>query len=123
VQTRATILVVEDDESMRELLRLHLRRAGYLVLCAEGAVAASHIVHERRPDLIVADVEMPHMDGIEFAQTVKSNPATSSIPFIFVSANADAEPQVRQVGAAAFVKKPFMAHDFLAAVARHVGGP
>ena len=108
---------------MRELLRLHLRGAGYAVLCAEGAIAAGHIVQEQHPDLIVADIEMPQMDGIEFAQTVKSDPATSSIPFIFVSANADAEPQVREVGAAAFVKKPFMAHEFLAAVARHVGGP
>ena len=122
MRTRATILVVEDDESMRELLRLHLRRAGYAVLCAEGAVAAGHIVLERRPDLIVADVEMPHMDGIEFAQAVKADPATSSIPFIFVSANPDFEPQVRRVGAAAFVKKPFMAHEFLDAVARHIGG-
>jgi CheY-like chemotaxis protein len=93
------------------------------VLCAESAVAAGHIVHERQPDLIVADIEMPYMDGIEFAQTVKADPATSSIPFIFVSANPDAEPQVRRVGAAAFVKKPLMPREFLAAVARHVGGP
>jgi CheY-like chemotaxis protein len=67
----ATILVVDDDESMRELLRLHLTNAGYDVRLAEDAVVAGQLVLRNPPDLIIADVEMPYMDG--FSSWKRSN--------------------------------------------------
>ena len=59
----ANVLVVDDDASLRELLRLHLAAAGYQVEVAEDAIAAGYLVLRRPPDLIICDVNMPHLDG------------------------------------------------------------
>ena len=62
----ATILVIDDDESIRDLLRIHLSAAGYEVHVAADAIAAGYIVLRSPPDLIICDINMPHMDGFEF---------------------------------------------------------
>ena len=67
----ATILVMDDDAYMRELMGLHLSNAGYDVLVAEDAIVAGHLVVEKSPDLILADIEMPFMDGLEFVQALQ----------------------------------------------------
>lgn len=112
----ATILVMEDDESMRELLRLHLQNAGYSVLLAEDAIAAGHLVVKHRPHLIIADVKMPYMDGFEFVRHLKADPAVSSIPVIFLT-SVSAEHRARELGAAAYLTKPLLLDRLLAAVA------
>src|SRR5258706_10206041 len=61
----ASILIVDDDESIRELLRLHLSAAGYEVNVAPDGIAAGYMVLRSPPDLILCDVSMPHMDGFE----------------------------------------------------------
>ena len=119
----ATILVMDDDECMRELLRLHLANAGYDVLLAEDAIEAGKLILKRRPDLLLADVEMPFMDGLEFVEAVRSDPSTSSLPIIFLTGRTDAEPRATQLGAAAFLMKPLRADQLLATVARQVNGP
>jgi len=121
-QVPATILVMDDDECMRELLRLHLSNAGYEVLVAEDAVVAGHLLLQRRPDLILADVEMPFMDGLEFMQAVKADHATRSVPVIFVTGRVDADAQAKKLGAAAFLTKPLLAPELLAAVAQQIEG-
>ena len=97
-QMSATILVMDDDECMRELLRLHLSNAGYEVLVAEDAVDAGHLLLQQRPDLVLADIEMPFMDGLEFVQAVKADRATRSVPVIFVTCRVDAEAQAKKLG-------------------------
>lgn len=116
----ATILVVEDDELVRELFRIHLGNAGYQVLLAEDAIVAGHLLLKERPDLIVADIEMPFMDGIEFVEAVKADALVSAIPVIFVSSRSDFEDRCKQIGAVAFLKKPVLADSLLATVAKHV---
>jgi CheY-like chemotaxis protein len=118
----ATILVVEDEELMRDLLRMHLSNAGYEVLLAEDAVAAGRLVLRQRPDLILADIEMPFMDGLEFVELLKSEESLSAIPVIFVSSRADFENRCKDLGAVAFLKKPVLVDPLLAAVAKHVDG-
>ena len=118
----ATILVMEDEALMRELLRLHLSNAGYEVLLAEDAVVAGHLLFRQRPDLILADIEMPFMDGLEFVELVKSDESLSTIPVIFVSSRSDFEGRCMELGAVAFLKKPVLADPLLAAVAKHVDG-
>jgi two-component system chemotaxis response regulator CheY len=112
----ATILVVEDEQLMRELLRLHLSAAGYRVLLAEDPVAAGQVVVKQRPDLILADVEMPFMTGIEFVQALRSDPAVAAIPVIFVSSRSDLEGLCRQLGAVAFLEKPVLSERLLSTV-------
>jgi diguanylate cyclase (GGDEF)-like protein len=117
---QAKILVVDDDESMRELVRLHLTNAGYEVQVAEDAVDAGHIVLRNPPDLIIADVEMPYMDGFQFVEALKSDPAVSAIPVIFLTVRADGESRGRQLGAAGYLIKPLHAERLLAMVANHL---
>jgi len=108
----ARILVVDDDESIRELLRMHLASAGYEVQVAPDAIAAGYMVLKGAPDLIITDVNMPHMNGFEFVAALKSDPSMSSIPVIFLTS----------VGAVGYVTKPVRADRLLSLVAQHVPG-
>lgn len=116
----AKILVMDDDESMRALLRLHLTNAGYQVRLAEDAVVAGHAILDDRPDLILADIQMPFMDGLEFVRAVKADPSVAAIPVILVTARTDAEQCARKVGAVAYFTKPVAADRLLRAIALHV---
>ena len=118
----ATILVVEDDELMRELFRMHLGSAGYEVLLAEDTVVAGHLLFRQRPDLILADIEMPFMDGLEFVAALKGDALLATIPVIFVSSRSDFEDRCKEIGALAFLKKPVLADRLLALVGEHVPG-
>ena len=118
----STILVIDDDAYMRELLQLHLSNAGYKVLTAEDAVVAGHSVVRNHPDLILLDVEMPFMTGLEFVQALKQDPAVSEIPVVFISSRDDCEDRARELGARAFLRKPVLADHLLATVAGYVEG-
>jgi DNA-binding response OmpR family regulator len=118
----STILVVDDDEYMRELLRLHLSNAGYEVLQAEDALVAGRSLLRHRPDLILLDVEMPFMSGLEFVQALKDDPAVSDIPVVFLSSRHECEDKARELGAGAFLHKPVLADRLLATVAGYVDG-
>lgn len=116
----STILVMDDDAYMRELMGLHLSNAGYEVLVAEDAIVAGHLVLQKSPDLVVADIEMPFMNGLEFIQALKSDPSVSHIPVIFVSSRDDLEDLAKSFGGIAFLKKPVLADRLLAAVAQQI---
>jgi CheY-like chemotaxis protein len=116
----ARILVVDDDELMRKLLRLHLCSAGYEVELAEDAIVAGRALLQQCPDLVLADVEMPFMNGLELLEAMKADAATSSIPVIVITCRSDAEPQAMQLGAAAFLSKPVRVDHLLAVIAQHV---
>jgi CheY-like chemotaxis protein len=118
----STILVIDDDAYMRELLQLHLSNAGYEVLTAEDAVVAGHSVVRHHPDLILLDVEMPFMTGLEFVQALKEDPAVCEIPVVFISSRDDCEDRARELGARAFLRKPVLADHLLATVAGYVEG-
>lgn len=118
----AKILVVDDDGYMRELMSLHLSNAGYEVLLAEDAVVGGHLLLKHRPDLILLDIEMPFMTGLEFAQALKAETSIASIPVIFVSSRDDLQDLAKEFGAAAFLKKPVLADRLLATIADHVEG-
>jgi CheY-like chemotaxis protein len=116
----ASILVVDDDESIRELLRLHLSSAGYEVRVAEDAIEAGHMVLASPPDLIVMDVLMPYMDGFEFVAALKADNTLPYIPVIFVTQVEDGEYRGRELGAVGYLTKPVRADQLLALVAQHV---
>jgi DNA-binding response OmpR family regulator len=118
----ARILVVDDDESIRELLRLHLSAAGYEVQVAEDAIAAGYLVLKGPPDLIITDVNMPHMDGFEFVAALRADSALPRIPVIFLTSVEDGDARGRELGAAGYVTKPVRSDRLLALVAQHVPG-
>ena len=118
----STILVVDDDESIRELLRLHLSSAGYAVQVAEDAIAAGYLVLRSPPDLIISDVNMPHMDGFEFVAALKADKSLPSIPVIFLTSEQGLEQVAKEFGAVGFVPKPIRADQLLSIVAANVPG-
>ena len=118
----ATILVVDDEASARDLLRLHLSAAGYEVLVAEDAIAAGYMVLRRPPDLIISDVNMPHMDGFEFIAALRSDKTIPYIPVIFLTTMEEGDHRGKELGAVGYLTKPVRSDRLLAMVAQHVAG-
>jgi len=118
----AKILVVDDDESLRELLRMHLASAGYEVSTAADAISAGYQVLKSPPDLILSDVNMPHMDGFEFVAALKADATLPYIPVIFLTSVEDGDHRGKELGAVAYVTKPVRADRLLELVAQHVPG-
>src|SRR3954451_23994252 len=118
----ARILIVDDDESMRSLLRLHLSAAGYDVDVAEDAIAAGYLVLRNPPELIISDVHMPHMDGFEFIAALKSDKTLPDIPVIFLTSVEEGDSRGKELGAVGYLTKPVRADRLLELVAKHVPG-
>jgi response regulator RpfG family c-di-GMP phosphodiesterase len=112
------ILVVDDDENLRALLRTSFELADIEVEEAENATEAARRIAERHPDVIVLDVGMPGVDGITFCRGLKSDPRTRDIPVALLTGNADAELTGWQAGAGAFLRKPFSPLALLTVVER-----
>ncbi len=112
---RRRILFVDDDDNFRELVAATLRHAGYEVtVCGDGADALEHLRHSPT-DLIVSDVMMPRVDGLELLRQVRQMPATSTVPFVLVSARSEANDQRAgmSLGADDYVSKPFRPDDLI----------
>ncbi len=104
----STILLVEDNEDFRFYLRDNLR-INYKILEAPDGKEAFPLIHDHLPDLIVSDLMMPNLNGIELCEKIKGDEKTSHIPFILLTASLtkDLEIQGFKAGADAFITKPF----------------
>ena len=116
-----SVLVVDDDQSLRELLRLHLSAAGYAVSTASDGIEAGYAVLKSLPDLIITDVNMPHMDGYQFVEALKADKSLPKIPVIFLT-SLDEFDRGQQLGAVGYITKPVRADKLLAVVAEHLPG-
>jgi CheY-like chemotaxis protein len=107
----STILIVDDDPSTRFVLRLILEREGYQVFEAgNGAAALDMIRPGPLPDIVMTDLMMPVMTGMELIRRLRSEPRTAAIPIVVVSSNADAAQNLQASGDVdAIVSKPFTA--------------
>lgn len=107
----ATILVVEDEQDQMAILTQVLTRAGYRVVSAYGGEDAIHKVKARKIDLVVTDLAMPKVTGIELIQTIKSDPATQHTPVIVVTAHVwdHVGQAASQAGCDGFISKPYTA--------------
>ncbi len=111
------ILVVDDDDSMRDLIRLHLSNAGYRVRVAEDAIAAGRALLASPPDLLITDVEMPHMSGLELVSVMRSDASLPRIPVVFLTARTDLHDDL---GGDEYVTKPVHLERLLAVVRKAV---
>jgi two-component system, chemotaxis family, chemotaxis protein CheY len=118
----ATVLVVDDDASVRELLQLHLSAAGYEVHIASDAIAAGYLVLRKAPDLIICDVNMPHMDGFEFIAALKADKSIPNIPVIFLTTFEEGDYRGKELGVVGYLTKPIRADRLLSLVAQHAPG-
>lgn len=114
---RRTILVVDDNDVIRELLSMTLTYQGYHVFKAKDALDAGELLRERQVDLLLADIEMPMMDGLELLRVLRRDAATASLPVVFVTSHTHYEGEAKQLGAAAYLTKPVRTSDLFKAVA------
>lgn len=119
-----TILVVEDDRSLRELLRVHLANAGYHVLVAQDPVAAGPLLLQRAGeiDLAIVDAQLPYMSGIELVATLIADTTLPSIPAILITGHEHLVAGAEKLGVPCLLK-PFMVDDLLALVRETVAAP
>ncbi len=115
----ATILVIEDNPDNMTLAVLLLRSAGHTVLTAVNAELGLTLALAELPNLILMDIQLPGMDGLQATQLLKSNPATSAIPVIALTALAmkGDEERIRAAGCDGYIAKPMGVHQFLATIA------
>ena len=106
------VLVVDDDDSIRQVVSLALADEGYQVDAAGDGEAALQLVRQQRPDLILLDMRMPVMDGWEFARQYRERPGPHA-PIIVVTAARDADDRAAQIAADGVLPKPFRLHQLL----------
>jgi two-component system cell cycle response regulator DivK len=104
-----TILHVEDNELNRKMIRDLLRRTSYRLIEAPDGEAAVAIAHEQHPDLILMDVQLPKISGIEATRRLRAEPATAAIPIIAITSFALSgdEQRAKEAGASAYLSKPY----------------
>jgi two-component system, cell cycle response regulator DivK len=112
------ILVVEDQEDNRQILRDLLGNAGYELTEAENGEEAIAAVAKRRPDLILMDIQLPVMDGYEATRRIRTNPDLKSVPIIAVTSYAltGDEDKAVAAGCNGYISKPYSPRDLLAKV-------
>jgi DNA-binding response OmpR family regulator len=110
-----TILVVEDEPQIAEIASDYLRLAGFDVLVAGDGVRALEAVRGRRPDLLVLDLGLPRLDGMEVARTIRRE---SDLPIIMLTARVEEDDRLRglEIGADDYVTKPFSPRELVARV-------
>lgn len=121
--TAATILVIEDYSDTRELLSVLLRKKGYNVIEAEDGLEGLLKASRSDPDLILMDLALPEMDGIEAARRIREIPKLSRVPIFVVSAylTEDVEADVRAAGCLEMFGKPFDFDSLLESISMTLG--
>ena len=114
----ATILLVEDEAGIQELVKFNLTQAGHTVLCADSAEQALTIVREVLPDLVLLDWMLPGMSGIELARLFRADARLKTIPIIMLTARGDERDKVLglETGADDYITKPFSPRELSARI-------
>lgn len=121
----ATILVVDDEEPIQELLRFNLEKEGYLVCVAKDGQEALKHVENDQPDLLVLDLMLPGMDGLEVCRKLRSNSKFQQIPIIMLTAKGEEIDKVLglELGADDYMTKPFSPRELLARIKARLRRP
>lgn len=114
--TAQTVLLVEDEVSIREMLAVALEMADYRVLEAGNAQDAHAMIVDQRPDLVLLDWMLPGVSGIELARRLKRDAATAELPIIMLTANSEEDNKVQglEAGADDYITKPFSPRELMA---------
>lgn len=117
------ILVIEDEETVRENILELLDAEGFEAIAAENGRIGLNLAQQHRPDLILCDIRMPELDGYGVLSALRSEPETAGIPFLFLTAKA-AKTDVNlgmELGASNYITKPFTLVELLTAIETHTG--
>lgn len=105
---KQTILVVDDEKDLLDLIEYNLKKEGFAVLKAENGEEGIKIAKEHKPDLVLMDIMMPKMDGMEAVETMRADEDLKSIPIIFLTARSDEKTEVEGLdkGGDDYITKP-----------------
>lgn len=114
----AKILVVDDEKDIAELIRYNLKNEGFSVIEAYDGEAAIKMVKTQRPDLLILDLMLPGMNGIDVCKAIRANPETAHLPIIMLTAKADEVDKIigLEIGADDYITKPFSVKELMARV-------
>ena len=120
---KKSVMIVDDEIGALTLIGIMLERGGFDVLKAKDADAALVVLDETTPDIIILDVMMPGIDGIELCGIIRKRDDTAEIPVLILSARDDAESVMRgmEAGANDYLAKPILHHDLVAKVRNMLG--
>jgi two-component system cell cycle response regulator DivK len=118
----ATVLVVEDNAANMKLAKFLLESAGHAVVSATDAETGLTLAREAQPNLILMDIQLPGMDGLEATALLKADGATRGIPVIALTALAmkGDEERIRAAGCDGYIAKPLAYREFLATISAHL---
>jgi two-component system phosphate regulon response regulator PhoB len=111
----ARILIIEDEKDLQEVLAYNLRQAGHTPIVAGGGREALASIPDHRPDLVLLDLMLPDVSGVEICRKLKSDPATRDLPIVMVTAKGDEVDRVVgfELGADDYVVKPYSLRELL----------
>lgn len=112
------ILVIDDEENIVELLRMNLKQQGYVPICAYSGREAIDKAQKMRPDLILLDIMMPDINGLEVCRKLREDPLMKKIPIIILSAKSEETDKVIGLGVGAddYITKPFSIRELFARI-------
>jgi two-component system cell cycle response regulator DivK len=121
----ATVLIVEDNPANMTLATFLLKSAGHTVISATDAEAGLTMARAQQPDLILMDIQLPGMDGLQATKLLKGDAATKNLPVIALTALAmkGDEERIRAAGCDGYIAKPMRYQEFLATIAAHLTTP
>jgi DNA-binding response OmpR family regulator len=113
-----TVVVVDDEKDILELVRYHAEKAGFTCLAAGDGATALRLVRQARPDLLILDLMLPGLDGFEVCRQLRRDPATAELPIIMLTARGEEVDRVvgLEVGADDYVVKPFSPRELIARI-------
>lgn len=111
-----TILICDDDESVLEILFMVLTSFGFDVIAENNSTNIFSKLDHRKPDLLLIDLWMPALPGDAVIKDLKSNPSTSNIPVILISASPEGKTVATETGADGFLAKPFQLHELIGTI-------
>jgi CheY-like chemotaxis protein len=119
---KKSILVVDDNQITLKILKRILSNSGYAVLPATNGTDAVMIAKDKRPDLLLLDIALPDIDGIQVARRLKDDPSTKHIPVIFLSSLLEEEirKKITACPDSRFLHKPFNAETLLAEIGQYI---
>ncbi len=108
-----TVLIIEDNQEIRENTSEILELTGLNVITSDNGNSGIAMAIDSQPDIILCDIMMPGLDGYEVIKLLKDNPATASIPFIYVTASGEKSEikMAMELGASGYIRKPFDAKE------------
>ena len=119
MDSRKTILVVEDDEVTRELMRMVLERRGYFAITAEDGISGYDEAVKSLPNLIITDINMPGADGVHLVRRIRDTPSISTVPILVTTGYGTGNATFAMAqGATAYEPKPLDPESFLSTVKR-----